>query len=161
MKKTGFFLLVILMIFCQLMVQLYNNQGGFRMEEIKRVTKHVVEAMNRGDSRSFFSVISDEAVFFPPNEPPKKGDDLRRFMTQFLDQYSVHFDSYVDEKIISANDFVINHYAYEWTVTSKAGDGPRKGQGHGIRILKLQADGSWKIHYEIWSIYAQPDSMQK
>ena len=123
------------------------------MESIRKVTEQVVTAMNEGDIESFFAVISDDAVFFPPTEPPKSGNELPDWMNHFLNQFSVHFDRYVDEEIVPAGDLAINHYSYEWTVTPKAGGESTIGQGHGIRILKLRADGSWKITREIWSIY--------
>lgn len=128
------------------------------MESIRKVTERIVTAMNEGDIQSFFAVISDDAVFFPPNEPPKSGNELRNWMNNFLNQHNVHFDSYVDEEIVLAGDLAINHYSYEWTVTPKAGGESMIGQGHGIRVLKLQADGSWKIGREIWSIYRPPAS---
>lgn len=127
------------------------------MESIRKVTEQVVTAMNEGDSKSFFAVISDDAVFFPPTEPPKSGEELRNWMGHFLNQFGVHFDRYVDEEIVTANDLAINHYSYVWTVTPKAGGESMIGQGHGIRILRLQADGSWKIFREMWSIYRPPE----
>lgn len=127
--------------------------GDSYMKSIRMITERIVTAMNEGDIPLFFTVISDDAVFFPPNEPPKSGNELRRWLSDFLSQYTVHFGRYVDEEIVQAGDFVINHYSYMWTVTPKAGGESMIGQGHGIRILKLQVDGSWKIFREIWSIY--------
>ena len=123
------------------------------MKAIQSITKHVVEAMNRGDVDAFFAVVSEDAVFFPPNEPAKRGNELRQFMTEFLDQYTVHFDRYVDEEIEVAGELAINHYSYRWTVGAKTGGEPQTAEGHGIRILKQQADGAWKITHEMWSSY--------
>ena len=123
------------------------------MEVIRTITQHVVEAMNRGDVEAFFDVVSEDAVFFPPNEPAKRGEELREFMSDFLDQYTVHFDRYVDEEIEIAGELAINHYTYRWTVATKTGGEPRTAEGHGIRILKHQADGTWKITHEMWSVY--------
>ena len=123
------------------------------MEAIRSISKHVVEAMNRGDVEAFFEVISEDAVFFPPNESAKRGEALRQFMSEFLGQYAVHFDRYVDEEIEVAGGLAINHYSYRWTVAAKAGGEPQTAEGHGIRILKQQTDGMWKITHEMWSVY--------
>ena len=123
------------------------------MKAIRTITKHIVEAMNRGDVEAFFDVISEDAVFFPPNEPAKRGEALRQFMTEFLDQYTVHFDRYVDEEIEVAGEVAVNHYSYRWTVAEKTGGEPQTAEGHGIRILKQQADATWKITHEMWSVY--------
>ena len=123
------------------------------MEAIRTITEHMVEAMNRGDVEAFFDVVSEDAVFFPPNEPAKRGEELREFMTEFLDQYTVHFDRYVDEEIEVAGELVVNHYSYRWTVAAKSGGEPGTAEGHGIRILKQQARGAWKITHEMWSSY--------
>jgi len=123
------------------------------VKEIRTITKHVVEAMNRGDVEAFFNVVSEGAVFFPPNEPAKSGEALREFMTSFLDQHTVHFDRYVDEEIEVVGELAVNHYSYRWTVAAKTGGEPRTAEGHGIRILKQQASGAWKITHEMWSSY--------
>jgi len=122
------------------------------VEAIRSITKHVVEAMNRGDVEAFFDVVSKDAIFFPPNEPAKSGEELCEFMSEFLDQYTVHFDRYVDEEIEDVGQLAVNHYSYRWTVVAKSGGEPETWQGHGIRILK-QADGAWKITHEMWSSY--------
>lgn len=132
--------------------------GDSNLKSIRIITEQVVTAMNGSDTQSFFAVVSDDAVFFPPNEPPKSGNELRNWLSAFLSQYTVHFDRYVDEEIVQADDLVFNHYSYVWTVTPKAGGESMIGQGHGIRILKLQADGSWKISHEMWSTYRPPTS---
>ena len=123
------------------------------MEAIRSITKHVVEAMNRGDVEAFFDVVSEDAVFFPPNELAKSGEALREFMAGFLDQYTVHFDRYIDEEIEIAGELAINHYSYRWTVAAKTGGEPQTAEGHGIRILKQQTGTTWKITHEMWSVY--------
>jgi len=123
------------------------------VEAIRSITKHVVEAMNRGDVEAFFDVVSKDAAFFPPNEPAKRGEELREFMSEFLDQYTVHFDRYVDEEIEVAGELAVNHYSYRWTVAPKSGGEPLTAEGHGIRILKQQAGATWKITHEMWSSY--------
>jgi len=123
------------------------------VKAIQSITKHVVEAMNRGDVEAFFDVVSKDAVFFPPNEPAKRGEALRQFMSEFLDQYTVHFDRYVDEEIEVAGDLAVNHYSYRWTIVAKTSGESQTAEGHGIRILKQQTDGTWKITHEMWSSY--------
>jgi len=127
------------------------------MEAIRTITKHVVEAMNCGDVKAFFDVVSEDAVFFPPNEPAKCCAELREFMSEFLDQYTVHFDRYVDEEIEVAGELVVNHYSYRWTVATKAGGESQTAGGHGIRILKQQSDATWKITHEMWSSYSSQE----
>ncbi len=128
-------------------------KGGSEVEAIRTVTEHIVEAMNRGDVEAFFDVVAEDAVFFPPNELAKRGSEPREFMTDFLDQYTVHFDRYVDQEIKDASELAVNHYSYRWTVAAKVGAEPRTAEGHGIRILKQQPDGAWKITHEMWSAY--------
>lgn len=125
------------------------------MDSIRKVTAKIVKAMNEGDIQSFLSVLSEEAILFPPNEPPKTGAALHDMMSDFLNRFKTHFDHYVDEEIVTAGDIAINHYSYVWTVTPAAGGEPMKGAGHGLRIFKVQRDGTWKVTHEMWSIYPQ------
>jgi ketosteroid isomerase-like protein len=123
------------------------------MEAIRAITDRVVQAMNSSDKAALFEVLGADAVYFPPTDAPKTGSELRDWLSQFLDGFTIHFDRYIDEEIVPAGDRVLNHYSYEWTVTPKAGGDPMVGCGHGLRIFRLQADGSWKITHEMWSGY--------
>ena len=123
------------------------------MESIRKITAKIVAAMNEGDIQSFVSVFSDDAILFPPNEPPKTGVALHDMMSDFLNRFDIHFERYVDEEIVKAGDIAVNHYSYVWTVTPTVGGEPMKGAGHGIRIFKVQRDGAWKVTHEMWSIY--------
>jgi ketosteroid isomerase-like protein len=123
------------------------------MKKIREITETMVSAMNRGDIQAVFSVLSDDAVLFPPTEPPKTGAVLFTWFGEFLDNFSVHFSRYRDEEIIEAGDLAFNHYSYEWSVTPKAGGEPMMSCGHGLRILKLQPDDTWRITHEMWSGY--------
>ncbi len=123
------------------------------MKNIREITETMVMAMNHGDIQEVFSVLSDDAVLFPPTEPPKTGAVLSAWFSEFLNNFSVHFSHYSDEEFVEARDLAFNHYSYEWTVTPKAGGEPMMGCGHGLRILKLQPDDTWKITHEMWSVY--------
>ncbi len=60
-----------------------------------------------------------------------------------------------------AGNLAFNHYSYEWTVIPKAGGEPMMGCGHGLRILKLQPDDTWKITHEMWSGYKPQMASEK
>jgi ketosteroid isomerase-like protein len=123
------------------------------MKNIREITETMVSAMNRDDIQAVFNFLSDDAVLFPPTEPPKTGAVLFTWFSEFLNNFSVHFNRYTDEEIVEAGDLAFNHYSYEWTVTPKAGGESMVGCGHGLRILKLQPDDTWKITNEMWSGY--------
>ena len=113
---------------------------------------------NAGDAEVFLSAFSDDAVAMPPNAPAVAGDAFREWTRGFFDQIELAV-SYEDVQLIVAGDHAIHHYAFEWTVTPKAGGEPFSERGQGIHILRREPDGSWKITHDIWNANAPPAGM--
>ncbi len=127
------------------------------MEQVRSVIRKAVAAMNEDDPDTFCSFLSENAIMFPPTEPPKTGKKLHDWMFDFLNRFRVNFDRYEDVEIRIANNLALNHYFFIWTVTPKPKGEPFVRQGHGIRILAKEPGGSWKISREIWSMYPAPE----
>jgi ketosteroid isomerase-like protein len=118
---------------------------------VRETVSQEVATANAGDLERFLAVFSSDAVVMPPNEPTVRGSELRDWVRGVMDQVSIQLASYSDEDIFVSGDLAYHRYAFEWTLAPKAGGSPMTERGHGLHILRKQADGSWKITVDTWS----------
>ncbi|NIO29727.1 MAG: DUF4440 domain-containing protein [Candidatus Latescibacteria bacterium] len=109
------------------------------------------EAVESGDSDMYLAVLTDDAIFMPPNTLPKTGAELRTWLKGFVGAFRVEWLSYVSSEVVQSADLAYHAFTYAWRVTPRAGGEPTVSAGKGIHLLQLQGDGSWKIAREIWN----------
>lgn len=87
----------------------------------------------------------------PPNSPPVVGkEQIRARNKAVLDQFS--FDMGItNEEVRVAGDWAYARGTYTATLTPKQGGEAVFIDGKYMTILERQADGSWKIHRDIFN----------
>ena len=110
-------------------------------------------AITAGDSHAYFAVLTDDAVFMPPNAPARTGAELRAWLGEFLRSVSVQWLSFAHDETVVAGDFACHVFTCSWRVTPKTGGDSRVLQFKGLHMLRRGADGAWKIHREIWNTH--------
>ena len=119
---------------------------------IRAVIAEEVRAANAGDVEGFVAIFTDNMTVVPPNEPAVKGSAAAREWTQaFMAAVSVEMAGYRDDEIVIAGDIGLHYYSFEWTVTPKTEGEAFTEQGSGIHVFHRQADGSWKMGYDMWN----------
>ena len=108
-------------------------------------------AIATGDSRACFAVLTDDAVFMPPNAPAKTGAELREWLGDFLRSVSVQWLSFAHDETVVAGDLACHAFSCSWRVTPKVGGDSRVLRFKGLHVLRRGADGAWKIQREIWN----------
>jgi uncharacterized protein (TIGR02246 family) len=117
--------------------------------------KDKLASMN-GDLETLFSLFTDDGILIPAEGDIIEGKEgLRNMLKQSLELYK---DYIITE---CSQDFeeikILDQYAYEWGTYSgkyKSKDSGKEitGSGKLMRILKQQADGSWKVFRTIWTV---------
>jgi len=125
-------------------------------DAIRQVATQEIAAGNAGDIDVFLAAMSDDVVFMAPNEPTHRGADAHEWLRGMFDQVTISGAGYTDEQIVVSGDLAYHTYGFEWTLTPKAGGEPMREAGHGVHILRRQADGSWKITLDSWSSTEPP-----
>lgn len=125
-------------------------------DAIRQVAAQEVAAANAGDIDAFLAVLSDDVVVMAPNEPTHRGADVHEWLRGMFDQVAISLAGYTDEQIVVSGDLAYHAYDFQWTLTPKAGGEPMREVGHGVHILRRQADGSWKITLDTWSSSEPP-----
>lgn len=106
--------------------------------------------MRDGDAARHFAVLTDDALFLPPNQEAKQGAELREWLRDFLGRLTVEWLEYVHEESVIVGDLAYHRYSYRWKLTPKAGGQPTVASGKGLHVLQRQADASWKISRNLW-----------
>jgi len=115
-----------------------------------------VNAVGAGDFETYHAILTDDAVFMPPNSLAKRGKELRRWLRDFLECFTVEWIEFVHGNIEIAGDLAFHEYIYRWRVTPKEGGKANVIGGKGIHIVRRQRDGSWRIAREIWNANPMP-----
>ena len=119
---------------------------------IRAVLAEEVRAANAGDVAGFVAIFADNITVVPPNEPAVKGRAaVGEWAQAFMDAANIDIAGYRDDEIVVAGDVGLHYYSFEWTVTPKAEGDAVTEQGSGIHVFHRQADGSWKMGYDIWN----------
>ena len=126
-------------------------------QKIITVADQEAAAMQSGDMSAYLTILFEDAVYMPPNTAPKRDEELRRWLREFLDNNLVEWPRFDHGETIIAGDLAFHEYTYTMRATPKAGGQPATGYGKGMQVLRRENDGSWKILRNIWNA-RPPDS---
>jgi ketosteroid isomerase-like protein len=121
------------------------------LQQVVATTDEEAAAMRDGDAAGYFAVLTDDALFLPPDQPEKQSAELREWLRDFLERFRVEWLEYVHEESVIVGDLAYHRYSYRRRVTPKAGGQPTVSSGKGLHVLQRQQDGSWKIARNLWN----------
>ncbi|HUJ43707.1 MAG TPA: DUF4440 domain-containing protein [Opitutaceae bacterium] len=121
------------------------------LADVRATIDREIAAIAAGDSPAYFAVLTDDAVFMPPNSPPRMGAELRGWLGEFLRSVSVQWLKFAHDETVVVGDLACHAFTCRWRVTPKTGGDSRVLQFKGLHVLRRGADGAWKIHREIWN----------
>jgi ketosteroid isomerase-like protein len=107
--------------------------------------------MAAGDVEGYLDLLSADAVYLPPNSPPKTGSELRAWLGDFLQTSVVEWLEYKDGATAVSGDLAVHDYAYVWRVTPRAGGQSVLGRGKGVQVLRRVPGGWWKLLRNVWN----------
>jgi uncharacterized protein (TIGR02246 family) len=132
--------------------------AGFSAEDeaaIRAVDAEWARAFAAGDANALTAVYSSDASLLPPNEPVAKGEAMKKYNADMLNGFSGPIElttTFVEGRGDLA--YAVGTYRAKLT-PKKAGAKPLPIEdGKYLEVLKKQADGSWKIVYDMWSANA-------
>ena len=124
---------------------------GSQSERVLAVVEQEKKAMSSGDCQLYFSVLAEDDIFFPPNTTAKSGPELRRWLTEFLDHFSVVWVRWTEGAMVVMGDLAYHDYFYSMRNTPKSGGDSVLGNGKGLELFRRETDGSWMIVRNIWN----------
>ena len=124
---------------------------------VNAVREQEVAAIASGEANTAY--LAADAVLMPPNEPAVSGiDAIDTWFRDFLAQFTVTAN-YTGSEITVSGDWAIEHYTAALTLTPVGGGDPMEEVLKGIHVYRREADGSWKMVYDVWNSDAPPSGM--
>ena len=110
-------------------------------------------AATAGDAAALTGFYAADAVLMPPGSPAVRGtDEIKKFFTGMTEAFSTPFELKTSA-VEGRGDLAISTGEYKATLTPrKKGAKPLPTEeGKYVGVMKKQADGSWKLIYDIWN----------
>lgn len=126
-----------------------SKKDNSDIDAINKLHQREMEASRKWDIDTLASLWTDDVVMLPAGEPALIGRDANRAsITRLRDQSG---SAQIADYILSFNEVkVTGDWAFEWgtysgTLAPESGGESLRATGKVIRVLKKDADGSWKI----------------
>ena len=114
-------------------------------QQIAKVNEKFTQAMTAGDAETLASLYTDDATLMPPNSESLSGKDaIKEWVGNASGMGIKDFTLTTTELSGSGN------WAYE-VGTYSMEIGGTQDTGKYIVVWQKQADGSWKLHKDIWN----------
>jgi ketosteroid isomerase-like protein len=125
-------------------------------QQIFAVTDEEKAAIEADDIGRYLALLSDDAIFMPQNVRTKTGDELRRWLAEFLERVTIKYHDFAHGETIIRGDLAYHAYTCSWTAVPKSGGQPTLMYFKGVHLLRKQPGGAWKISRGIWNADPAP-----
>jgi len=119
---------------------------------VRAVDAEWARAATAGDAKALTAVYASDATLLPPNEPNVKGEAVGKYNADMLSAFPAKMEL-TTEAVEGRGDLAYAVGTWRAIPTpKKAGAKPLPTEeGKYLEVLKKQADGSWKLVYDMWS----------
>jgi ketosteroid isomerase-like protein len=120
-------------------------------QHVFALTEAEATAIESGEADAYFSLLSEDAVFMPPNVASKTGEELRQWLRDFLERVTIKYVEFAHGETVIREDLACHAYTCRWTATPRSDGPPTSMAFKGMHVLRRQPGGSWKISRSIWN----------
>lgn len=126
------------------------------MAALQALVDKEIASINDGDVEALLTLVTEDTVCMPPNEPAIVGKEaLQKWGQDLLSQFTIELTGSTEEVQVSG-DWALQRYSMTVTMTPTAGGESVQENGKGIHIYERQSDGSWKLARDIWNMDNPP-----
>ena len=119
---------------------------------IAAINKKFMEDVNLGNAAAGAAAYTDNAILMPPNHSPLEGKQaIEKYLTEIASQFQASNFQLSILEVDVQGDTTIVRGTYSANFTIPGVEAPMEDRGKTLQIWKKQADGSWKIHRDIWN----------
>ncbi len=124
---------------------------------IRAVDAQWARAASAADGNALTALYTSDATLLPPGEPVAKGEAIKKYNVEMTNAFTGPTEL-TTTSVEGRGDLAYAVGTYRATLTpKKAGAKPLPTEeGKYLEVLKKQADGSWKIVYDMWNANALP-----
>jgi ketosteroid isomerase-like protein len=128
-----------------------HSETSAREAELRSAIAGFREALNSGDSASFFALLSPDLEVLAPGAHPIRGPEAREAFRPLFTQVTPDIGPFTNEEITVSGDIAIQRHSYRLSTTPKAGGPATTVNGSGLHIWKRTPGGKWQIVKDIWT----------
>ena len=111
-----------------------------------------LKAIETGDVEAYLSVYTDDAVWMPPSAVEVVGKEAaRRRISQAFEAVTLEPVVQSREQTVMSPEWIADRGQYSIMVTPKQGGETRQEVGSFLTLWRRDADGKWKIYFDIWN----------
>lgn len=123
---------------------------------VRAVGSEWTRAASAGDGNAIGALYASDATLLPPMEPIRHGESAKQYWIDFTNGFSGTIE-FTATAVEGRGGLAYEVGTYQSRLTpKKAGAKPLPTEeGKYIVIYKKEADGSWKIIYDIWNANAR------
>jgi len=125
-------------------------------QQVIAVTEEEKAAIEAADTNKYLALLCDDAVFMPQNDSAKSGEELRRWLRDFLQRTTIRYVTFTHQETVIRGDLACHAYTCSWTAVPKSGGQAIPTSFKGLHILRKQPAGSWRIARSIWNTDPAP-----
>jgi uncharacterized protein (TIGR02246 family) len=119
---------------------------------IAAIDKKFMEDVNRGDAVGGAAAYTDDAILMPPNHSPLEGKQaIEKYLAEIGSQLQASNFQLSILEVDVQGDTTIVRGTYSSNFTVPGTEAPMEDRGKTLNVWKRQADGSWKLHRDIWN----------
>jgi uncharacterized protein (TIGR02246 family) len=119
---------------------------------IAAIDKKFMEDVNRGNAAAGAAAYTDDAILMPPNHSPVEGKQaIEKYLAEISSQLQASNFQLSILEVDVQGDTTIVRGTYSSSFTVPGTDAPMEDRGKTLNVWKRQADGSWKLHRDIWN----------
>jgi uncharacterized protein (TIGR02246 family) len=124
---------------------------------VNDIWNEYASSLNSGNVDRWISLWTEDGVQMPPGLPSVVGKrQIRATMKAILDRFA--FDMAVTpHEVREVGDWAFSRGIFKATMTPREGGKTVYVDGKYMTILQRQADGSWKIHRDIFNSNTPPN----
>ena len=128
-----------------------RSEASTREAELRSAIAGFREALNSGDSASFYRLLASDLEVFAPGARPVRGAEAREYFRPLFTQVKPDIGPFTNEEITLSGDIAVQRHSYRLSTTPKSGGPVRTVIGSGLHIWKRTPDGRWQIVKDIWT----------
>ena len=119
---------------------------------IAAIDKKFMEDVNRGNAAAGAAAYTDDAILMPPNHSPLEGKQaIEKYLAEIGSQLQASNFQLSILEVDVQGDTTIVRGTYSSSFTVPGTDAPMEDRCKTLNVWKRQADGSWKLHRDIWN----------
>jgi uncharacterized protein (TIGR02246 family) len=119
---------------------------------IAAIDKKFMEDVNWGNAAAGAAAYTDDAILMPPNHSPLEGiQAIVQYLAEIAPQFQASNFQLSILEVDVQGDTTIVRGTYSSSFTVPGTDARMGDRGKTLNVWKRQADGSWKLHRDIWN----------